>query len=487
MSRRIFGALLALSFSLLASLEAGGYGTFSGTAWRWYDDASDNDAEYPVDLTYFQASSSASGFSFELKFATLTSQNNRVLPLIQIGIDSKSSGIETLYDQNAGITSETAVYTPYTNISLDHLVYAWQYSASTNTLFSEQDLVGFRTAETASWSTLSLAIGSTFEYDLSSNTIRIFLPFGTGSIGSNTEFRNNRVGFAVGIFISSSAVNGTVSSNVIRLIGNKPNFADAVSIHATGSETSDGILDFDFFLNFDNDFLLDPAPVQVTAFSMEGLQENTFLAKTGETAHQPVLVWDFTSSDGVNLPFVYNLQLSPTSGFGSYTEEEGYIEEENIDPDSGLLKVTMKSSLSQNTTHYLRARIMDRQGTFSDFSSTLAFFARSSAVESVTGENWIKAVYNNPVPAGGKTIFAYSVKDFDQPVTIRIYSLTGKHVRTLLENTIQREGTSYLIEWDTEDTAGEPAEPGLYYVLMEAGDVEIETAMTRVVISKNEE
>jgi hypothetical protein len=53
------------------------------------------------------------------------------------------------------------------------------------------------------------------------------------------------------------------------------------------------------------------------------------------------------------------------------------------------------------------------------------------------------------------------------PVSVRLYSLTGRLVRVLVDETVQPG--SYVVGWDGEDAAGRPVQPGVYIAVMTAG------------------
>jgi len=53
------------------------------------------------------------------------------------------------------------------------------------------------------------------------------------------------------------------------------------------------------------------------------------------------------------------------------------------------------------------------------------------------------------------------------PVTIRLYSLTGRLVRILVDETA--EPGSYVVGWDGRDDGGRPVQPGVYVAVMTAG------------------
>jgi hypothetical protein len=53
------------------------------------------------------------------------------------------------------------------------------------------------------------------------------------------------------------------------------------------------------------------------------------------------------------------------------------------------------------------------------------------------------------------------------PVTVRVYSLTGRLVRVLVHETVQPG--SYVVGWDGNDASVRAVQPGVYIALMTAG------------------
>jgi hypothetical protein len=53
------------------------------------------------------------------------------------------------------------------------------------------------------------------------------------------------------------------------------------------------------------------------------------------------------------------------------------------------------------------------------------------------------------------------------PVSVRLYSLTGRLVRTLVDQAA--EPGAYVVGWDGKDASGRQAQPGVYVAVMTAG------------------
>jgi hypothetical protein len=83
-------------------------------------------------------------------------------------------------------------------------------------------------------------------------------------------------------------------------------------------------------------------------------------------------------------------------------------------------------------------------------------------------EELIYCLYQNyPNPFIGKTRIHYSVAN-RQHVYLRIYNVTGRLVRTLV-NRVQ-EPDCYIVKWDGTDTNGKKLSSGIYFCRLEVGD-----------------
>ena len=72
-----------------------------------------------------------------------------------------------------------------------------------------------------------------------------------------------------------------------------------------------------------------------------------------------------------------------------------------------------------------------------------------------------------PNPFQSRTVFAYDVAQRTR-VTLRVYDVGGRVVRSLVAGTEQEAGR-YTVEWDGRDDAGRAAAAGLYFARMDAG------------------
>lgn len=71
----------------------------------------------------------------------------------------------------------------------------------------------------------------------------------------------------------------------------------------------------------------------------------------------------------------------------------------------------------------------------------------------------------NPFTVGSTTVIGYTLPA-DGKVTVRIFDVLGREVRTLVDGV--RNGGSYNAEWNGLDAAGKPVESGVYYCRIDA-------------------
>ncbi|MGI0014042.1 MAG: FlgD immunoglobulin-like domain containing protein, partial [Nitrososphaera sp.] len=76
---------------------------------------------------------------------------------------------------------------------------------------------------------------------------------------------------------------------------------------------------------------------------------------------------------------------------------------------------------------------------------------------------------NFPNPFNPETTIPFTVPAaWKAPITLRIYDLHGRLVKTLLEGKIMPSGVHHAV-WDGKDSSGEPATSGLYFYQLTSG------------------
>lgn len=75
--------------------------------------------------------------------------------------------------------------------------------------------------------------------------------------------------------------------------------------------------------------------------------------------------------------------------------------------------------------------------------------------------NSLSLEQNYPNPFKQKTKITYTISGTEHAVSLRIFNIMGKEIKTLINN-IQPAGT-YTIEWDGTDATGRKVPGGIYF------------------------
>ena len=93
--------------------------------------------------------------------------------------------------------------------------------------------------------------------------------------------------------------------------------------------------------------------------------------------------------------------------------------------------------------------------------------ATDTATEEVIEAALHRLFQNYPNPFRDRTTITYAVEQ-PGPVTVTVYDLLGRHVRTLVEAD-QPAGT-YQVAWDGRDAGGQPVASGTYFYRLRVGE-----------------
>ena len=136
-----------------------------------------------------------------------------------------------------------------------------------------------------------------------------------------------------------------------------------------------------------------------------------------------------------------------------------------------LTSLSFKANeLSSNKTYYWRVRSKDKDGHFSNFSSTEVF-----AVSNLTGvadaNGKIPTAFsieqNYPNPFNPTTIINYGIPQ-NAEVTISIYNMLGQKVKTLVSE--QKNAGAYSVQWNGDNEFGQKVASGPYIYKINAGN-----------------
>ncbi len=166
-------------------------------------------------------------------------------------------------------------------------------------------------------------------------------------------------------------------------------------------------------------------------------------------AASPTLSWNISSG-----ATSYTLQVSTSSDFSTLVVNQ-----------TGIISTSYAVSLLNNTTYYWRVNATNAGGT-SGWSSVWSFAtAVATSVEEIAGS--IPTTYalkqNFPNPFNPTTKVQFDIPQACT-VTLKVYTLLGKEVATLVSEELQ--AGSYKVEWDAR---GVPS--GVYLCRMFAGSL----------------
>jgi fibronectin type 3 domain-containing protein len=127
----------------------------------------------------------------------------------------------------------------------------------------------------------------------------------------------------------------------------------------------------------------------------------------------------------------------------------------------------LDSGLDVGVTYYYRIFAIDTQENSSAPSDTVAYLFEGTGIP----ENLVASVsFVRPNPSSGEASVAYTVPSEGAPVSMSVYDIRGRLVRTLLDR--GHKGGVYQATWDGRDARGEEVASGIYFFRVAVGDLE---------------
>ena len=103
-------------------------------------------------------------------------------------------------------------------------------------------------------------------------------------------------------------------------------------------------------------------------------------------------------------------------------------------------------------------------------------FYSSPITAQTSGNSLLASVQNYPNPFNIQTQIQYSLKQ-DANVSIRIFNILGREIRTLTNNQQMPPG-QHQVEWDGRDNSNTVVPSGMYLYQIQAGDAVITKKMS---------
>lgn len=142
--------------------------------------------------------------------------------------------------------------------------------------------------------------------------------------------------------------------------------------------------------------------------------------------------------------------------------------------DAGLMTDYTFDDLQAGKDYYFTVTAYDTNYNESEYSEEVfVSLKNSSATENLYKVNFKNSCYNFPNPfVPGKELTAIRyVLESDTYITIKIYDVTGRHIRTVIESQPRTEGEHTADKWDGKDNNGNYVPNSVYY-----GKIETEYA-----------
>ena len=153
----------------------------------------------------------------------------------------------------------------------------------------------------------------------------------------------------------------------------------------------------------------------------------------------------------------YDVEYSKNSDFSNSTVVKDIPE-----------KVASLNGLDKNSTYYWRVLSKNTQGT-SNYSQAASF--NTGTVTDVKEEQVIPAEFslsqNYPNPFNPTTVIKFSIPN-SQFVTLKVYDMLGREIRTLLNS--EKNAGTYSIDWNADNDLGLKVASGMYIYRITAGN-----------------
>ncbi|OGS22958.1 MAG: hypothetical protein A2252_07730 [Elusimicrobia bacterium RIFOXYA2_FULL_39_19] len=234
-----------------------------------------------------------------------------------------------------------------------------------------------------------------------------------------------------------------------------------------------------------------PVSISTYQYFVDGILDNTEVVLKDRV---PILSWEYTATGTTYVSsFTLKVSLESALPFASPIWSVGLttnsINTQNLGDNQFRTSINYNSdglgaALLNDSTYYWDLMLYDST------ESTVTIFAIGKFVTTTsnilfTGSAYeLQIDYNNPFnpTAGQITKFRYKSKNLNERVKVRIFTLSGKFVKTLAEDQLALKEREYTVVWDGKNYNEEIVPSGIYLVNLAAGDSK---GITKRVIVKN--
>jgi len=123
------------------------------------------------------------------------------------------------------------------------------------------------------------------------------------------------------------------------------------------------------------------------------------------------------------------------------------------------VEVPYPTSLATGRPYTVRVRASDNLGNRSSFEEEIFLVS--------TGSPELRRVFAYPNPSDGRTVGLFVDVNVAVDVEAKVYTMTGRRIRTLEDTLAPGEGRSRPVEWDLRDEDGDRVANGTYFYVME--------------------
>ncbi|MCK5597968.1 MAG: T9SS type A sorting domain-containing protein, partial [Candidatus Eisenbacteria sp.] len=143
----------------------------------------------------------------------------------------------------------------------------------------------------------------------------------------------------------------------------------------------------------------------------------------------------------------------------------GHVQSITATPDTTFLDEPLLTGVK----YYYKVAAVDTFGTEGFPSEVVAVVPGWVGIGDVDEESVAAAFFRpgSPNPFGTKTSLRYGVPSPGAAVRIRIYDVSGRRVKTLVDE--RQDGGVYGLAWDGRDEMGHAVASGVYFVTAEIG------------------
>jgi hypothetical protein len=435
--------------------------TSSLREWVFKDKVGDQIAISKADITELRITSDASCLYLLARIDNLTlGTTDYVTPMLQVAISYSDGGKYEFVDSgNPYVRNEKVA----SDAGWEFLLSLYQKELTADLIYKSTSNTGIALYKDVNSTIQKSSKGNFAIYrDTTTNSGCFEASVSFADIGGLNVFKNNSVKITAALFENNAAFWGSAGD------ASSSGMIDCISLLSLAEEIDNNIVDTHFSIRFNESGMINanspPVKLAKSDVYIDGQPENSEVVVVDRL---PVYSWEYRDVDADDNQKAVNIQIANDTSFNSihasFTE---FVEED-------VFRVSYPSSataLQPGRAYYMRVRIMDATGSYGEWSETLSFTTVSPAINMNEGTVDLKIDWNNPFYSGEVTKIRYNIPSgADKKVFMGVYSLSGRLVKTLVDNVAKMSGVIHTEYWDGKDENGSSVASGTYIVHLRAG------------------